>query len=72
MEESNEHNDLLIKWLNNELSDSEKAAFEQSEDFVKYSSIINEVDQWKVPVLDLEKNSMFQVAIFNSSSSKAG
>lgn len=56
MEESNEHNDLLIKWLNNELSDSEKAAFEQSEDFVKYSSIINEVDQWKVPVLDLEKS----------------
>ena len=56
MEQSNDYNELLIKWLNNELSDSEKADFEQSVDFEKYRSIINEVDQWKVPALDLEKS----------------
>lgn len=56
MEELNKDNDLLIRWINGELSDEELAAFEQSEDFLKYKAIIGEVDQWQVQPLDLEKS----------------
>lgn len=56
MEQSENYNELLIKWLNNELSESERANFEQSDDFEKYRSIVNEVDQWQVPSLNMEQS----------------
>ncbi|MTI40348.1 FecR family protein [Fulvivirga lutimaris] len=56
MEELNKDNDLLIRWINGDLSDEKLAAFEQSDDFLKYKAIITEVDQWQVAPLDLEKS----------------
>ncbi|PJJ09391.1 FecR family protein [Flavobacterium sp. 1] len=49
-------NRLLAKWLNNDLSEDELAAFEASPDFEKYQKIKNYTDHLEVD--DLDENSM--------------
>jgi transmembrane sensor len=49
-------NRLLAKWLNNDLSEDELAAFEASPDFEKYQKIKNYTDHLEVD--DLDENTM--------------
>lgn len=49
-------NRLLAKWLNNDLSEDELAAFEASPDFEKYQKIKNYTDHLEVD--DLDENAM--------------
>jgi transmembrane sensor len=49
-------NRLLAKWLNNDLSDNELAAFEASPDFEKYQKIKKYTDHLEVD--DLDENTM--------------
>lgn len=44
----------LIKWLNNELSEAEKAELKETDDFRKYESIISELSLWHLPELSTE------------------
>ena len=56
MEELNNDNKLLIKLLDNELSDEERAEIQKSEDYKKYRYIITETDQWSLPPVDKQKS----------------
>lgn len=56
MEDINNDNELLIRWINGELSEEELAAFQKTEDYKIYNTIINEVDQWQVRPLNLENS----------------
>lgn len=49
---------FLAKWLNNELNESERLSFEQSEEFNKYNRIITAVDQLERP--DFNKREILQ------------
>ncbi len=45
----------LAKWLNNELSEEELAAFERSEEYASYQKIVRASDALEAPSFDMEK-----------------
>ncbi len=57
MEEKKNFKDdtFLSRWLNGQLSEEEKTAFESSEDFLQYQQIIRMTDELEAPPYDLQK-----------------
>ncbi|MCK8522095.1 FecR family protein [Aquimarina sp. D1M17] len=55
MEKPDKTNDLLAKWVSNELSDSELEAFEKSKDYMLYKTILEGTKLLEVPETDREK-----------------
>ncbi len=45
----------LAKWLNNELSEEELAAFKRSEEYASYQKIVSAADALEAPSYDMEK-----------------
>ncbi|MGB5378255.1 FecR family protein [Muriicola sp.] len=45
----------LAKWLNNELSEEELAAFKRSEEYASYQKIVSAADALEAPSFDMEK-----------------
>ena len=45
----------LAKWLNNELSEEELAAFKRSEEYASYQKIVRAADALEAPSFDMEK-----------------
>lgn len=54
MSGTQDHNDLIIRWLNGELSKEELEAFKKSDDYAQYQAIVEETDSWSLPSLDVD------------------
>ncbi|WP_109301021.1 FecR family protein [Aquimarina sp. AU474] len=62
--------DFLGKWLSGDLSNEDRKAFEESEDYVVYKDILRGVERLDKPVFDVEKGLKAQ-KIYNTSYKKA-
>lgn len=54
MANSEDDNNLLIRWLNGSLTQEELENIKTSKDYKDYEKIITEVDSWKLPPLDVK------------------
>jgi len=45
----------LAKWLNNELTEAERTAFEESDEFASYQRIVNAADKLQAPDFEMEQ-----------------
>lgn len=55
MSNSEKNNDLFIRWIDGDLTQEELHQIKSDPEYQKYSAILNEVDQWKVPKLNKEE-----------------
>ncbi|WP_282081463.1 FecR family protein [Aquimarina algiphila] len=62
--------DFLGKWLSGELSNEERKAFENSEDYLAYKDILKGVERLERPVFDVEKG-LKEQKIYNASYNKS-
>ena len=56
MNDRPDHNELIIRWLNGELSPEELADFEKSDEYAQYKAILDETDRWSLPPLDIDSS----------------
>ncbi len=63
-------NDFLGKWLSGDISNEDRKAFENSEDYTAYKDILRGVERLDRPVFDVEKG-LKEQKIYNTSYKKA-
>lgn len=68
MENFSINEDLIVRWLNNELTEEELEQFKATKDYNYYKRIINETDSWTLPEVDLSKS--YQLLSEKKSNSK--
>ncbi|MEP1094737.1 MAG: FecR domain-containing protein [Cyclobacteriaceae bacterium] len=54
MSKKNDHTDLLARWLSNDLTKEEKKHFDENPEFNDLKAVVEDIDSWKIPPLDLD------------------
>lgn len=58
MEQNDKEDTFLARWLNNDLKEKEREAFEKTKEFKEYSKIIEKLEQFQAP--NFEKEELFK------------